>query len=85
MNQDWGKASQAVLRVDGGMAASDWTKQNLANILNAPVERPKVLESTALGAAYLAGLQAGLLLPPQKFSKSWKRDRRFSPKMKNAE
>ena len=85
MNKDWGKANQTVLRVDGGMAASDWTMQSLADILNAPVERQKVLETTALGAAYLAGLHAGLLPPPEKFSKSWKRDRRFSPKMKNAE
>ncbi len=85
MNKDWGRAGQTVLRVDGGMAASDWTMQNLADILNAPVERPKVLETTALGAAYLAGLQAGLLPLPEKFSKSWKRDKRFTPKMKAAE
>jgi glycerol kinase len=64
------------------MAASDWTMQNLADMLNAPVDRPKVLETTALGAAYLAGLQAGLLPPPDKFAKSWKRQKRFTPKMK---
>jgi glycerol kinase len=56
--------------------------QNLADILDAPVDRPKVLETTALGAAYLAGLQAGLLPPPQQFAKTWKRDKRFTPKMK---
>ena len=81
MQKDWGKASQTVLRVDGGMAASDWTMQTLADILNAPVQRPKVLETTALGAAYLAGLQAGLLTPPSEFAKSWKSQTRFTPKM----
>jgi glycerol kinase len=85
MKKDWGAPGQTVLRVDGGMTASDWTMQNLADILDAPVDRPKVLETTALGAAYLAGLQAGLLPPPQEFAKSWKRDKRFAPKMKAAE
>jgi glycerol kinase len=84
MNKDWGSRGKTVLRVDGGMTASDWTMQCLADILNAPVDRPKVLETTALGAAYLAGLQAGLLPPPEQFAKSWKRDKRFSPKMKPA-
>jgi glycerol kinase len=82
MKKDWGASGQTVLRVDGGMTASDWTMQNLADILDAPVDRPKVLETTALGAAYLAGLQAGLLPPPAEFAKSWKRDKRFIPKMK---
>jgi glycerol kinase len=85
MKKDWGAPGQTVLRVDGGMTASDWTMQNLADILDAPVDRPTVLETTALGAAYLAGLQAGLLPPPQQFAKSWKRDKRFTPKMKAAE
>jgi glycerol kinase len=70
------------LRVDGGMTSSDWTMQCLADILNAPVDRPKVLETTAVGAAYLAGLQAGLLPSPEKFASTWKRDKRFAPKMK---
>lgn len=85
MKKDWGHAGQTVLRVDGGMTASDWTMQNLADILDAPVDRPKVLETTALGAAYLAGLQAGLLPPPKQFAKTWKRDKRFTPKMKAAQ
>mgnify|MGYP001001615363 CR=1 FL=1 len=84
MQKDWGSAGDTVLRVDGGMTASDWTMQNLADILNAPVDRPKVLETTALGAAYLAGLQAGLLPPPHQFAKSWARDKRFAPKMPEA-
>ena len=82
MQKDWGAAGDTVLRVDGGMTASDWTMQTLADILNAPVDRPKVLETTALGAAYLAGLQAGLLPAPEKFASQWSRDKRFSPKMK---
>ena len=54
MKADWPSATDTVLRVDGGMAASDWTMQFLADILDAPVDRPKVMETTALGAAYLA-------------------------------
>jgi glycerol kinase len=85
MHKDWGKAAQTVLRVDGGMTASDWTMQCLADILNAPVDRPKVRETTALGAAYLAGLHVGMFPPPEKFAKTWKRDRRFTSKMKDGE
>ncbi|MCR4283474.1 MAG: glycerol kinase GlpK [Bauldia sp.] len=86
MRKDWreGEGAGAVVRVDGGMVASDWTMQFLADILAAPVDRPKVLETTALGAAYLAGLRAGLYPPPAEFARTWKLDRRFSPKMANA-
>jgi len=69
-----------VLRVDGGMTASDWTMQRLADVLDAPVDRPKVLETTALGAAYLAGWKAGVYGPPAVFAKRWKRQTRFSPR-----
>ena len=82
MRKDWGSAGKTILRVDGGMTASDWTMQRLADILDAPVDRPEVLETTALGAAYLAGLQAGLLPKPETFARSWKRQTRFTPKMK---
>jgi glycerol kinase len=81
MRKDWGATGQTILRVDGGMTASDWTMQFLADILDAPVDRPKVLETTAVGAAYLAGLQAGLLPAPDVFAKTWKRQKRFTPKM----
>ena len=84
MRKDWGTAGQTILRVDGGMTASDWTMQRLADILDAPVDRPAVLETTAIGAAYLAGLQIGLLPEPEIFAKAWKRGKRFTPKM-NAE
>ena len=76
------EAAQAqVLRVDGGMVASDWTMQFLADMLNAPVDRPVVAETTALGAAYLAGLQSGLCPLPNDFAKNWRRERRFTPAM----
>ena len=81
MQGDWGGKASTILRVDGGMVASDWTMQCLADILDAPVDRPKVLETTAVGAAYLAGLAQGLCPPPEEFAKGWKLERRFSPKM----
>jgi glycerol kinase len=73
--------ARTVLRVDGGMVASDWTMQRLADILGAPVDRPTVLETTALGAAYLAGLQSGLFPEPKAFADRWALDRRFTPAM----
>ncbi len=79
MRGDWQSMGETVLRVDGGMVASNYTMQFLADILNAPVDRPVVLETTALGAAYLAGLQRGIFPPPEQFSSSWKRDKRFTP------
>ncbi|MBN9061696.1 MAG: glycerol kinase [Rhizobiales bacterium 65-9] len=84
MRADWGAeaAAETVLRVDGGMVASDWTMQRLADLLAAPVDKPAMLETTVLGAAYLAGLGAGLYPEPATFAKSWKRDRRFKPKLK---
>ncbi len=85
MQKDMGGSGKTVLRVDGGMVASDWTMQRLADILDAEVDRPAVLETTALGAAYLAGLQAGLYPPPAEFAAGWARERRFSPVMPAAE
>jgi glycerol kinase len=84
MRKDWKDAGETVLRVDGGMVASDWTMQCLADILDAPVDRPKILETTALGAAWLAGSKAGLWPDAAKFSKSWSLDRRFEPQMDEA-
>ena len=83
MQADWpgAGASGTVLRVDGGMVASDWTMQRLADLLDAPVDRPHVLETTAVGAAYLAGLTAGLCPPPEAFAAGWRRERRFTPGM----
>ncbi|MEN9409158.1 MAG: glycerol kinase [Pseudomonadota bacterium] len=81
MRSDWGAAADGILRVDGGMTASDWAMQFLSDILGAPVDRPVVTETTALGAAYLAGLKAGLCPPPAEFQKSWALERRFTPAM----
>jgi len=87
MGRDWThrKGARPVVRVDGGMVASDWTMQCLADILDAPVDRPRLLETTALGAAYLAGLKAGICPPPATFARQWQLDRRFTPKMRPAE
>ncbi len=82
MKADWsGGADDTVLRVDGGMVASNWTMQFLADILNAPVDRPNILETTALGVAWLAGSRAGIWPDAEGFSKTWSRDRRFEPDM----
>ncbi|MAQ84997.1 MAG: glycerol kinase [Maritimibacter sp.] len=79
MHADMGDAEEAILRVDGGMSASDWTMQFLADILGAPVDRPKVLETTALGAAWLAGMRAGVYPGQDEFAKTWALDRQFEP------
>jgi glycerol kinase len=71
--------ADTVLRVDGGMAASDWTMQFLADILGAPVDRPRVLETTALGAAYLAGMHQGVYPGLDGFAETWALERRFTP------
>ena len=73
---------QGVIRVDGGMSASDWSMQFLADILDSEVDRPAVLETTALGAAYLAGWQSGFYPEPEAFAGTWRRERRFMPTMK---
>jgi len=82
MHADWPAAgASSVLRVDGGMAASDVAIQFLADILATPVDRPAVMETTALGAAYLAGRAAGLCPDLGDFAATWKRERRFEPRM----
>jgi glycerol kinase len=86
MRADWpeAKAAHVVLRVDGGMAVSDWTMQRLADLLDAPVDRPMIRETTALGAAYLAGLSAGVYPEPSKFADTWRLEHRFKPAMSAA-
>ncbi|MCC6781132.1 MAG: glycerol kinase GlpK [Hyphomicrobiales bacterium] len=81
MRADWPTTNDTVLRVDGGMAASDLAMQFLADILGAPVDRPLVMETTALGAAYLAGYRVGLLSDPAAFAAMWQRQRRFEAGM----
>ena len=83
MHADWpsATASTTVLRVDGGMTASDITMQYVADILASPVDRPVVMETTALGAAYLAGRAAGICPDLEGFAAQWQLDRRFEPRM----
>ncbi len=81
MRADWAGAGDTVLRVDGGMTASDWTMQAVADQLGAPVDRPVVTETTALGAAYLAGLAVGLCPSPDEFAQIWSLERRFEPRL----
>ncbi len=84
MKRDWSGGEKTVLRVDGGMVASDWTMQRLADILEAPVDRPVVLETTALGAAWLAGRQTGTWPGEAGFSAAWRLERRFESGMDRA-
>ncbi len=87
MRADWGGSAQAILRatlratlrIDGGMVANDWAMQTLANQLAAPVDRPAITETTASGAAFLAGLEAGLCPKPAEFAKQWVLEKRFEP------
>ncbi|MDP2579391.1 glycerol kinase GlpK [Shimia thalassica] len=81
MQADMGRMGETVLRVDGGMTASDWTMQFVSDILAAPVDRPKVLESTATGAAWLAGMKAGLYPDMDGFAATWSQEKRFEPSM----
>jgi glycerol kinase len=86
MKADWRSADGTLktLRVDGGMANSDWTMQRLADLIGSNVDRPRIKETTALGAAYLAGLHAGFFPEPDRFLDHWQLERRFTPQMDSA-
>lgn len=84
MHADWPNAEEAALRVDGGMSASDWAMQFLSDILGAPVDRPEVLETTALGAAWLAGQRAGVYPAMDEFAATWALERKFEPTLDEA-
>jgi len=85
MKSDWQASdTDGVLRVDGGMSASDWSMQFLSDIIGAPVDRPTVLETTALGVAWLAGMRAGVYPDRAGFAANWALDRRFEPQMDEA-
>ncbi|MFO1247608.1 MAG: glycerol kinase GlpK [Alphaproteobacteria bacterium] len=73
------------LKVDGGMVANDWFCQRLADLTGLRVDRPKVTETTALGAAYLAGLGAGLFRSEKEIAARWALDRRFKPILSKSE
>ncbi|KAJ04346.1 glycerol kinase GlpK [Sulfitobacter mediterraneus] len=82
MHADWQDEGAApTLRVDGGMSASNWAMQFLSDIIDAPVDRPHVLETTAMGAAWLAGQRAGIYPGMDEFAKSWAKERSFAPSM----
>jgi glycerol kinase len=81
MKADWEPKGETALRVDGGMSASDYAMQFLSDILGAPVDRPAVLETTALGAAWLAGQGPGIYPDQEGFAKDWVLDRSFAPDM----
>lgn len=83
MVSDWPAPAKA-LRVDGGMAANDWLCQFLADMLDLTVERPAVIETTALGAASLAGLKVGVYRDQDALAAAWRCDRRFEPRMEGA-
>ncbi|OIQ31469.1 MAG: glycerol kinase [Alphaproteobacteria bacterium MedPE-SWcel] len=79
MRADWDGDTHVTLRVDGGMSASDWAMQSLADILGAEVDRPVMQETTALGAAWLAGMKAGVYPDQAGFAATWALDREFKP------
>ncbi|MBY6163832.1 glycerol kinase GlpK [Mameliella alba] len=84
MKSDWNaEAEAATLRVDGGMSASDYAMQFLSDIIGARVDRPKVLETTAMGAAWLAGQRAGIYPAQAEFAASWALERSFEPAMQD--
>ncbi len=85
MRADWPGAADTVLRVDGGLSANDWAMQFLSDVLDAPVDRPANLETTALGVAWLAGMRAGLYPDQVEFAADWARDRQFVPSMDDTE
>ncbi|MEM9279364.1 MAG: glycerol kinase GlpK [Pseudomonadota bacterium] len=85
MKRDWeGFSETTTLRVDGGMVASDWTMQFLADILDAPVERPEILETTALGAAWLAASKCGFWPSRKDMELAWAAETRFGPEISEA-
>ncbi len=81
MSADLGADEGGAVRVDGGMVANDWLCQFLADILDRSVERPAVTETTALGAACLAGLAVGLYPSLDAVAGAWRLERRFEPRM----
>lgn len=78
-------ADPRVLRVDGGMVVNNWVCQSLADILRLPVDRPRITETTALGAAYLAGLQTGVFDSLDQLSRQWHLERQFEPQLPEAD
>ena len=74
-----------LIKIDGGMVKNNWFSQFLSDVINIEVDRSKVSETTALGAAFMAGLKIGVFKSLNNISKKWKVDKRFHPKIKNIE
>ena len=72
-------ASFNAIKIDGGMVANNWFSQELSNVLEVKVSRPKIIETTSLGAAYLAGLHAGIFDSLSALKQNWSIDRQFEP------
>ncbi len=81
MHADWPGSDETALRVDGGLSASNWAMQFLSDIIDAPVDRPEVIETTAMGAAWLAGQRAGLYPDQAAFAAGWAKDQSFASAM----
>jgi len=81
MQNDWTGSAKGILRVDGGMSANDWAMQFLSDILGTPVDRPSILETTAMGAAWLAGMHSGIYPDQSGFADNWRLERQFTPSM----
>ncbi|MCV6606220.1 MAG: FGGY-family carbohydrate kinase, partial [Porticoccaceae bacterium] len=73
------------LRVDGGMVVNNWLLQSLADLLGARVDRPEIIETTALGVACMAGLQAGVYNSLDELAERWRCERQFSPQLSKEE
>jgi len=74
-----------LIKVDGGMVKNNWFSQFLSDVINIRVHRSKVEETTALGAAFMAGLKIGVFKSLKDISKKWKIDNKFRPKIQNTE
>ena len=85
MRADWPNADDTVLRVDGGLSSNDWAIQFLADMLGAPVDRPAGVETTALGAAWLAGMRGGIYPDAAGFAHMWACERQFTPQMSDTD
>ena len=83
MSADWEMIGvESTLRVDGGMSSSDWAMQFLSDIIGAPVDRPAILETTALGVAWLAGMYKGVYPNQEEFAAQWSQETKFIPNMR---
>lgn len=81
ISADAGKVSS--IRVDGGMVVNNWLLQRMADLLNVDIDRPQIIETTALGAAYLAGLQHGIYDSLEGIQKQWQKEKQFKPNMED--